>query len=64
MSEPKADPKADAVIAAIENAPVDRDLLTPEELVEFDALVTAGDATPRTTADVLAELAERAKRAG
>jgi len=51
----------DPVIDAIDNAPLDASALSPEETEQFAALVAAGPGETKSTADVLAELAKRAK---
>lgn len=63
MSLPKAAPAPaqDPVVAALEDAPLDAGALSPEEAEHFAALVAAGPGDTKTTSDVLAELAERAK---
>lgn len=61
----------DAIIAAIDNAPLDADALTAEEAAALDAQIaegrermTRGEQPFRTSDEVAAEIAERAKRAG
>ncbi len=63
MSSPARPPgdDDDPVIAAIENAPLDPNVLSAEELEEFERLVAAGPGETKTTSEVLAEIAERAK---
>lgn len=59
--KPKDASAHDPVIDAIDNAPLDEAALSSEETEQFAALVAAGPGETKTTADVLAELAERAK---
>jgi hypothetical protein len=62
----------DPVLRAFDNAPEDPNALTPEEMAamseafaDFDARVARGEKiVGKTTAEVLAEIAERAKREG
>lgn len=61
----------DPVLAAFENAPLDPDALTPEEAEALDAQIAAaeertagGEHVARSSADVTAEIAARAKREG
>lgn len=63
MSAPKVAPApaSDPALAAVENAPLDEAALSPEEAEQFAALIAAGPGDTKTTSDVLAELAERAK---
>lgn len=61
VPKPKDASANDPVIDAIDNAPVDVDALSPEEAEQFAALVAAGPGDTKSTSDVLAELAERAK---
>jgi hypothetical protein len=66
MSVPKPAPaiEHDPVLAALENAPLDPDCLTPDEAAELDARMARGAGRGRTAEEVLAELAARAKREG
>lgn len=61
VPNPKDTSANDPVIDAIDNAPLDVHALSPEEAEEFAALVAVGPGDTKTTSDVLAELAERAK---
>jgi hypothetical protein len=59
MSSPKPAIADDPVIAAIDNAFLDNDALTPEEAAEFEALVAAGGAGGKTTAEVLVQIGRK-----
>lgn len=52
----------DAVARSIDNAPIDAQALTAEELAELEARFSRLIGSTSSTADVLAEIAERARR--
>jgi hypothetical protein len=67
MSAPKpaATNLDDPVLAAFENAPVDQNAVTPEEAAALDARMMRGhEGRGRSSEEVLAAIAERAKREG
>jgi len=54
----------DPVMRAIDNAPEDPNLFSPEELAEMEARIARGPGQSMSHADVVAMIAERAKREG
>ena len=72
MSTPKTaaqhlahtDVKDEAILRALENAPIDAEAFSPEEVAAIEVSIAEPRGAGRSTAEMLAEIAERAKSAG
>jgi hypothetical protein len=54
----------DPIVRSIDNAPLDPDALTAEEIVELEARLARPAGATFTTAEILERIAERAKQEG